>query len=306
MNISKSGRTMTAVAALALALAAAPVTFGTDGGYELGLSKAFAKDGRDDSGGGDNSGKGGGGKGGSGGSSSGGRGGGDSSGKSGGDSSGRGGGGSDDRSDGRGGDDRGSDDRGGRGGDDDRADDRGGGGDDRFDDRRGRGGSVDRADDRPDRGGDDRGRVPGTAVAAGGGNLRVIKAERSAGGIEVVYSNNLKEEIEAGRYQLKDAGGRTIVERPVTQRDFARISANVRNSGLDAPGRAGGGSVLPAGSQARSVEVSGQGIEVRYATGWKEEVEGSRYELKDPNNNTVVERPATAADRDRMLSLAGG
>jgi hypothetical protein len=53
------------------------------------------------------------------------------------------------------------------------------------------------------------------------------------------------------------------------------------------------------------VEVSGSAIEVSYTTGWREEIEGGRYELKDPNNNTVVERPATAADLRRLQALAG-
>jgi hypothetical protein len=302
MKIKKLGRTATAIMALATALAAAPVRFDADRplGVEVGL--AFAKDGRDGGGsGGGNSGRGGGGddRGGDdrGGDSGGGRGGDDD--RDGGDRSGRGGG-SDD-SGGRGG----SDDGGGRGGDDD-GDDRGrgrGGDDDRAEG--GRGGDDDGGGDRRmRRAGDGDGR-PGVGLVAGSGALRAIKVERTAGGIEVVYSNDIKEEIEAGRYELKDASGRTTVQRPATRADFERIVSNLRNSGLQAPG-AGGGSVLPAASQARSVEVSGGGIEVRYATGWKEEVEGSRYELKDPNNNTVVERPATTADRERMLALAGG
>ena len=50
--------------------------------------------------------------------------------------------------------------------------------------------------------------------------------------------------------------------------------------------------------------MSRDAIEVRYVTGWKEELEFGRYELKDPNNNTVVERPATAADRERLTAIA--
>lgn len=297
MQINLLGRTMTAAAALALAFAVTPVTIGTDHGLVLEASKAFAKDGSDDSG---SSGKG------SGGDNSG-------SGKSGsgsdrGDDSGRGRGGDDrgdDRSSGRGSDDdrsSGRDDDRGRGGDDDHADDHGdrGGETQSSDDRRGRGRDEDRAAR------DDDGLQPSAGGSAGSGPLRAIKVERSAGGIEIVYSNNVKEEIEAGRYELKDASGRTVAQRRATQSDFDRIRANLRLSGLQMPAAGNGGTALPVGSQARSVEISGGSIEVRYATGWKEEVEGSRYELKDPNNNTVVERPATAADRDRMLALAGG
>ena len=96
------------------------------------------------------------------------------------------------------------------------------------------------------------------------------------------------------------------MQRAATQSDFDRIGRNVRNSGLTPSQVGSGGTPLPSGSQAGSVEVSGRNIEVRYVTGWKEAIEAGRYELKDPNNNTVVERPATTADRDRMLALAGG
>ena len=126
--------------------------------------------------------------------------------------------------------------------------------------------------------------------------LRVVSFERTGAGVEVVYSNGVKEEIENGRLEMKDAAGRTVVERPATQRDVARLDGNLRNSGI-AP--------APAGSQATRVEVSGGAIEVTYATGWREELAGGRYELKDPNNNTVVQRSATAADVQRLRALAG-
>lgn len=49
-------------------------------------------------------------------------------------------------------------------------------------------------------------------------------------------------------------------------------------------------------------EMEGQSIEVTYTDGWKEEIEHGRYELKDPSNRTVVERPATQDDVDRLNS----
>jgi hypothetical protein len=274
------------VLVLGAALAASPL-----GGFDSGLGTApaaFAKDGQ----GGGNSGSGGG------------RGGDDGGGNSGSGNSGRGGGDDGGSSSGGGGDDDGgnSGSGGGRGGDDDRGgDDHGGrgGDDDRGDDDRGRGGDDD--DNRASaRGGRDIGGLGAGGIArpADGARLRVVKAERGAGGMEVTYSNGVREEIEAGRYQRKDAAGRTVVERPATDADLRRIGANIRNSGL---------TLRPASAGAvRSVEVGAGSIEVRYATGWKEELAAGRYELKDPNNNTVVERPATAADRQRMQALAGG
>jgi hypothetical protein len=299
MKLSRTSTRCLAILAAGTFLAAAPVsvTYGPDAGFALGASKAFAKDGRDDSGGDDHGGgKGGGGKGGGGGSGSG---------KSGGrdDSSGSGKGGSGKSDDGGksgksddGGKNGKSDDggRSGRGSDDDGADDDHGG--------RGRGGDDPAGDDRGGRRGDaaTRGGAAGGTAARG---LQVTKFEQGSGGLEVVYSNGVKEEIEGGRYELKNPAGRTLVERAATQRDLARINANVSASGI-VPGT-GPVAVAPQGSQARKVEVSGSAVEVVYDTGWKEEIENGRYELKDPNNNTVVQRRATSADRDRMLALAG-
>jgi hypothetical protein len=276
------------VLVLGAALAASPLGIGDSG---LDLAPAFAKDGRD------------------GGNSGSGSGGGDDDGGS----SGSGGGRGSDDSGGSGG--RGSDDNGGsggRGGDDDGGNSgRGGGDDDSSGHGRGRGGDDDGGDNRGGRGGDDDDRAsrrggrdtgglgaPVPARPVDGARLRVVKVERGAGGMEVTYSNGVREEIEAGRYQRKDAAGRTVVERPATNADLRRIGVNIRNSGLALR-------PAPAG-QVRSVEVGAGSIEVRYATGWKEELAAGRYELKDPNNNTVVERPATAADRQRMQALAGG
>jgi hypothetical protein len=295
-------------------LAAMPAVAGFDaGGFGLSAPKAFAKDGKDDRGG-----KGGGGNGGGKGGGKSGQGGGDRSGNGGGDDGGsRGGGrsghGGDDDGGSRGGGRSGhggNDDGGSRGGDDDDGGSRsgpGGGDDDGSDDRggRGRGGDDDRGDDGGrGRGGDDgrgdddrRGGGGDRAPAASGGGVRAVKLERSAAGVEVTYSNGVREEIENGRFEQKDASGRTVIERTATAADFARLNANARNSGLAA---------FPAGAGVPRVEVAGGAIEVSYPTGWREELENGRYELKDPNNNTVVERPATAADIRRLRMLAGG
>lgn len=106
-------------------------------------------------------------------------------------------------------DDKGPDDRGGRGrGKDDR------GKDDKGGDRKGK-------DDRRGRGNDDR----PTAGGGGGGGKGVVKVEQAGRNIEVTYANGTKEEIEAGRYERKNAAGRTIVERRATAADIARLKA---------------------------------------------------------------------------------
>lgn len=52
-----------------------------------------------------------------------------------------------------------------------------------------------------------------------------VKVERSANEIEVRYSDGTKEEIEYGRYERKNAAGRTVEQRPATQADIDRLSA---------------------------------------------------------------------------------
>ncbi len=143
-----------------------------------------------------------------------------------------------DDSGGRGGDDRGGDDHGGRGGDDRGGDDHGGrGGDDRGDDDRGgddHGGRGRGRDDghSDDHGGHGRGRDDRPSGTAGGGTVgggaagsRPTEIERSARGIEVSYADGWREELENGRYELKDAQGRTVIERRATTEDMQRLSA---------------------------------------------------------------------------------
>ncbi|MBB6409785.1 hypothetical protein [Mesorhizobium sangaii] len=43
--------------------------------------------------------------------------------------------------------------------------------------------------------------------------------------IEVLHPDGITEEIENGRFQMKDALGRTIVERPATANDISRLRA---------------------------------------------------------------------------------
>ena len=51
------------------------------------------------------------------------------------------------------------------------------------------------------------------------------KVEMSDDKTEVTHADGTKEEIENGRLEVKDATGRTIVERPATAEDIARLQA---------------------------------------------------------------------------------
>lgn len=116
-----------------------------------------------------------------------------------------------------GGDSSGSDDSGGddSGSDDSGSDGSGSGSDD------GRGGSDDgSSDDRNDDSGRN-GAVGGSAGGAGG----VVKFEAFGTSVEVVYADGTKEEISGGRYERKNAAGRTVEERAATAADRARLMA---------------------------------------------------------------------------------
>jgi hypothetical protein len=63
-------------------------------------------------------------------------------------------------------------------------------------------------------------------------------------------------------------------------------------------GRSGVATASPGSRQGRRDDGD---IFVVYPDGWREEVVGGRYELRDPQGRTVSRRGATSADRARML-----
>ena len=105
------------------------------------------------------------------------------------------------------------------------------------------------------------------------------------GNIEATFSDGSRVEIENGRFERKDANGRTVEEpRQATAADLERLRVGNGRSGQE---RSGGGIVAKA-------EVEGGNIEVTYTDGWKEEIEGGRYELKDAR--TEPDRRGTAGE----------
>ncbi len=115
------------------------------------------------------------------------------------------------------------DDHGGSGHDDDEDDDHGGSGDDDDDDHDDdHGGNGNDDDDDDDR----RGSLTlEEFLASLQSGTSIAKAERSGDSIEIVYSDGWKEEIENGIYELKDPNNNTIIERPATAEDIARLSS---------------------------------------------------------------------------------
>ena len=133
----------------------------------------------------------------------------------------------DDSDDDDGGDDDGSDhdsndDHGGDDGhDDDSNDDRGGDDDgpdhDSNDDRNSRSSSSSRSS-----------RSSSSNYSQSDRTGRVARAQRRGGNIEVRFVDGWKEEVENGRYELKDPAGRTVVERAATNADVSRLSLAFR------------------------------------------------------------------------------
>ena len=214
-----------------------------------------------------------------------------------------------------------------RGGDDDR-DDKGGsrGRDDRRgksssrsggDDKGGKRGSG-RSDDKgsksasrgnDDRGRDDRGRDDRADDSNGrgrGGDDHRGRGRDDAN--EVTLSDGSRIEIQNGRFEMKDASGRTVVERPATAADLALLGRARSEAGLATAAVASDGRSLGArdnnrgGGVVAKYEANGSSIEITYTDGWKEEIEGGRYELTDNLNRTVIQRPARPEDFDRLFS----
>ena len=169
----------------------------------------------------------------------------------------------------------------------------------------------------------------------------VVEVERTIGEIEVKYADGTSEEIEGDVYERKNAADETLLERPATDEDIARIEALMVGdaAGDDTPPAtpaedpASATDGDPEGSmdptpgdppaaetptatpdiaqtpedqimEILGVELFGEHVEINYVEGTSEEVENGVYERKDANNVTIEERIATAEDLTRLTALA--
>jgi hypothetical protein len=103
-----------------------------------------------------------------------------------------------------------------------------GGGDGGGDGGDGDGGGGDSGDGGGDGGGDDGGDGghEGGSTGPGNGHVNPATGDRVSirgNTVQVVHLDGLKEKIENGRFVMKDALGRTIVERAATAADLARL-----------------------------------------------------------------------------------
>lgn len=169
----------------------------------------------------------------------------------------------------------------------------------------------------------------------------VVEVEREVGEIEVKYADGTSEEIEGDVYERKSAADETVLERPATDEDIARIEAlmvgdtvgDVIPPETPAEDPASATDGAPEGMMDPSpvdppavetptatpdtpqtpedqtmeilgVELFGENVEINYVDGTSEEVENGVYERKDANNVTIEERIAAAEDLTRLTALA--
>ena len=193
-------------------------------------------------------------------------------------------------------DDR-DDDSGSGGGSDDDSDDDSGGGDDS--------GGDDSDDDGGATGGGSTGGSTGGGSAVGGSS-----GGKASGGssnadrdiardlftrdtLSLIYNDGTSERISKGRYERLDRRGRVIERRNATSDDRARLGRMDRSAR-----KAGAQTVVSVNTAQRKIQI----IDV---AGWRETLEGSRYQLTDPNGNVVTRRTATAKDIARLRQTLG-
>lgn len=129
----------------------------------------------------------------------------------------------------------------------------------------------------------------------------IVRIKLTNSGVEIRYADGSREEIKNGRYRYKAASGKTVTSRRATGADLARLRARANGISIDSIRR-------PRNLNATSVNaanISGNNIKLTYTNGWSEEISSGQYKLKDQYNRTVVSRPASKADIQRMRQVAG-
>lgn len=127
--------------------------------------------------------------------------------------------------------------------------------------------------------------------------MDILKLELFGDNIWVNYVDGSREEIEGGIYESKDPNGDKLAKRIATSADIARLKS------LAADYEA---SIIPLDAVVVRKQVVGTFIEITYDDGRKEKIGAEGYEIKDADNNTIFQRPATAADQARLADLDVG
>lgn len=122
----------------------------------------------------------------------------------------------------------------------------------------------------------------------------IVEVENFAGELKVIFSDGVKEEIEGGFFERKNANGDTVEERPATQADTDRLTGLA--AGFEQ-------TLGPIDAAVVKIEREGASVEIYYADGSKEELEGGKYEREAPGDVDLIERAATADDIARFDAL---
>lgn len=130
----------------------------------------------------------------------------------------------------------------------------------------------------------------------------ISRIEMSPYSVFIFYADGSRESVENGRYEHVDSARRLIEDRNATAADLSRMRS-VANA-LSVKNVVVPKTSSSASSEIVKIDVSGHDIKVLYVSGWKEEINDGIYELKDPNWNTVVQRPANQKDAYRLKKLA--
>ena len=187
----------------------------------------------------------------------------------------------------------------GDGGDDNDGGDGGNGG---HGGGQGSGGSGSGSGNPQDTGGTVSTSVEQTAPLAARSGLRIARVVVSSVGVEIEYTDGSVEEILNGRYAMRDPSGRAITSHPALGADVSRMRGIIATSAVTERKR--DHDIVDTSSVTRAEHVQDR-IEIEYANGWSEAVRGGRYELIDPFQRIVTQRPATDADTSRLLGIVG-
>lgn len=144
----------------------------------------------------------------------------------------------------------------------------------------------------------------GSGSSGNGGSANrsgIIKIELTATGVEIRYADGSREEIKKGRYTFRAATGKIVVSRRATGADLARLRARANGVSISSIRRSRNSNA----TSVNSAKISGNDIKLTYSNGWTEEISSGRYKLKDQYNRTVVSRPASKADIQRLRQVAG-
>lgn len=183
---------------------------------------------------------------------------------------------------------------------------------------RGRGGDDDRDDDDLDDDDldDDDDDMPTTTAGQGDpvpgsdeqssrqGSSDVIRVEVLSNGVIVHFSDGSREQIIDGVYSRIRPNGSVQQSHRASGADIVRIRLLASGQGVrSTTATVAANDTAPA--HPIRIRLGRRSVSVDYSNGWTEVVEDGQYRMVDRYGNTILSRPASQADFDRLRALAG-